>query len=463
MARDSFQETTMFLTSRYARRLRQRYIWVWVIGSIFALLGGFFQFMTWPTVIMIVLLKAAAYTWFLQSTLKEGMDEIAVATRQAKEKERIRARSDVPLRSKIVQGFADPIMLIDPDLLIVEANLPALELFGERIIGQDLTLFLRSPDALDALSRATAKESPVRCELELSTPVRRFYVLSANRVDNRMAAEMGEDNEPPYYLVVSLQNITEAKLSEKMRVDFVANVSHELRTPLSSLIGFIETLQGPAQSDPQARTRFLGIMHDEADRMTRLIDDLLSLSRIELGKHMIPTDSFQVKGLLDRVPITMAMALERANREVRIDCPDDLPEVIADGDQILQVLQNLVGNSIKYAAPDTPISIKAWHKKRLTSTGQPAIAISVKDEGDGINPEHLPRLTERFYRVDTAHSRRVGGTGLGLAIVKHIIERHQGDLEIRSGHGEGVTITFALPIAKVDKSANLEEVIDLAS
>jgi two-component system phosphate regulon sensor histidine kinase PhoR len=233
-----------------------------------------------------------------------------------------------------------------------------------------------------------------------------------------------------------------------MRVDFVANASHELRTPLATLSGFIETLQGPAAEDEPARRRFLDIMAREAARMSRLIDDLLSLSRIELDKHVRPVMRLDLGAVIADVGKTLAMRLESDQRQLIIDEPAPLPPVIGDRDQLLQVLHNLVSNALKYGRSGTPITVRAVAEPAPPG-GQPMVRLTVCDQGEGIAAEHLPRLTERFYRVDSVRSRTMGGTGLGLAIVKHIVERHRGVLEITSVLGEGSRISFTLPQASV--------------
>ena len=232
-----------------------------------------------------------------------------------------------------------------------------------------------------------------------------------------------------------------------MRVDFVANASHELRTPLATLIGFIETLQGPAAEDEPARQRFLDIMGREAARMSRLIDDLLSLSRIELDKYVRPQTALELPPLFADVAKTLAMRLEADERLLIVEPHETLPEVIADRDQILQVLHNLISNALKYGHGGTAITIRAERLAAGGARAEPVVRVTVSDHGEGIAPEHLPRLTERFYRVDTSRSRKMGGTGLGLAIVKHIIERHRGQFEIVSRQGEGTRVSFSLPEA----------------
>jgi two-component system phosphate regulon sensor histidine kinase PhoR len=229
-----------------------------------------------------------------------------------------------------------------------------------------------------------------------------------------------------------------------MRVDFVANASHELRTPLATLAGFIETLQGPAANDSAARTRFLDVMASEAARMTRLIDDLLSLSRIELDKNIRPRETIGIQSVIEEIRAAFAVALEADGRDLRIQVEETLPRVVADRDQLIQVLQNLLSNALKYGRAGTPITLSV---RQGESPHGAVLRFTVEDVGEGIPAEHVPRLTERFYRVDTGRSRRLGGTGLGLAIVKHIVERHRGVLGISSVEGKGTRVEFTIPVA----------------
>jgi two-component system, OmpR family, phosphate regulon sensor histidine kinase PhoR len=325
-----------------------------------------------------------------------------------------------------IESLKDAVLVVRGPL-VEAANGPARILFGPRVVGSDLRLTVRHPVLLDALDA----------------------VLAGGPAQLREVGGLGGDNRAFRLRIVPdgegrnlvlLDDVTDAKATERMRVDFVANASHELRTPLATLTGFIETLQGPAAEDEPARQRFLAIMAQEADRMRRLIDDLMSLSRIELDKFVRPTQSLDLKGIVAEVGRTLAMRLEADQRRLVIDEAADLPRVIADRDQVLQVLHNLISNALKYGRTGTPIHVSV-------GVVDDAIRLTVADQGEGIPPEHLPRLTERFYRVDSQRSRTLGGTGLGLAIVKHIVERHRGRLEIDSKLGEGTRVSFTLPIA----------------
>ena len=226
-----------------------------------------------------------------------------------------------------------------------------------------------------------------------------------------------------------------------MRVDFVANASHELRTPLATLIGYTETLREQADEiDPATRERFLAVVHDEARRMQRVVEDLISLSRIEAEKFTTPTEAVALEPLIDHaLDSARRIADERGSALVR-DVAADLPQIAADRSQILQLLDNLITNALRYGEPGTPVTVSAHAEGAM-------VHLSVADEGEGIAPEHIARVTERFYRVDTSRSRSLGGTGLGLSIVKHIVERHRGRLSIDSELGRGTTMHVLLPVA----------------
>jgi two-component system phosphate regulon sensor histidine kinase PhoR len=243
-------------------------------------------------------------------------------------------------------------------------------------------------------------------------------------------------------VLVVLRDVTEARRVEDMRVDFVAFASHELKTPLASLSGFIDTLRGHAKDDPEAQARFLEIMADQAGRMRRLIDDLLSLSRIELREHVRPNKIVDMLGVVNDVVDGLSHVAEKNGVEMTVSSIALLPRVRGEAEELAQVVQNLVDNAIRYGRAGKRVEISLGTDTR---GGKPMLRLSVRDFGPGISREHLPRLTERFYRVDAAASRAKGGTGLGLAIVKHIVNRHQGTLAIDSELGQGSTFTILIP------------------
>ncbi|MDB5359744.1 MAG: histidine kinase [Rhodospirillales bacterium] len=332
----------------------------------------------------------------------------------------------------VIAALPDPLILINERREVVRQNAAAKALLGDHVLRRDLAVALRQPALLAAVDMVIAGGAGRMVEFDLASPVERH--LSA-RIDPLPAR-----TEDGVILLVSLHDLTSVKRAEQMRADFVANASHELRTPLSTLVGFIETLQGPAADDEDARIKFLAIMQQQASRMARLVEDLLSLSRIEMNEHLPPTTPIEVVTVLRHVGQTLEMKAAARGMSIEYDVSDERARVVGDADELAQLFQNLIDNAIKYSKPDTAITIGLGPSKRFRD----GFAILVRDRGEGIPRTHLPRLTERFYRVDTARSREMGGTGLGLAIVKHIINRHRGQLEIDSEMGEGTVFTVHL-------------------
>ena len=302
---------------------------------------------------------------------------------------------------------------------------------------------LRHPDLRTAIDRAFTSGLNQTADVTLPVPVPRELHAAVVPMDPPIA-DGGR-------AILVLSDRTRERAVERMRADFVANVSHELRTPLASLIGFIDTLRGPAADDLPAQQRFLGIMGEQAARMNRLIDDLLSLSRIELIEHQAPSGSVHLHALLTRLVAGFEPRLQERSVKLDLRIPHDLPSVTGDADQLAQVVQNLLDNAVKYGrvGGTVQLSLAAAVRPRL------GVLLTVSDEGAGIPREHLPRLTERFYRVDTGRSRAAGGTGLGLAIVKHIVNRHRGQLSIDSEEGIGTTVSVWLPQAAARATSEL--------
>ncbi len=356
-------------------------------------------------------------------------------------RDRVRtAEGELAAAEAVIAAVPDPLILLDGRRQIVRANAPASALVGAGSGPRDLAVALRNPAVLAAADTVLRGEPASVVDFAVSVPVERQLRARFARIDR--------PSLDGAVAVLTLNDITQLKRAEQMRADFIANASHELRTPLSTLIGFIETLRGPARDDAEARDRFLAIMHDQASRMSRLVEDLLSLSRIELNEHVMPKDQVTLGPLLHRVAEAMELRAGERRMRILLALPHDLPAVLGDQDEIAQVFQNLVENAIKYGRAGTEISIDAETVLRMTADGGAAssrfVAVAVRDHGDGIVREHLPRLTERFYRIDTARSREMGGTGLGLAIVKHILNHHRGFLEIESTPGVGSVFTVLL-------------------
>lgn len=348
-------------------------------------------------------------------------------------------RVDTALASTILDALPDPVVLLDGRRRVLAANRAADELIGEGMHGRDACLILRHPEAQGAITTVTNGTQPkAGAEIVFEAPVRRIYQLQV------MGVPAGEGLT--VRAVAALHEITALKRAESMRADFVANVSHELRSPLSSLTGFIETLSSTAKDDPQAQERFLGIMEGEAGRMTRLIDDLLSLSRIEVNEHIRPRDRVDLRAILDGVRDSVEHKAAKKNVSIVMELPAALPDVVGSADELREVFQNLVENAVKYGAANSAVTLAARPVETMGETGGAGIEVAVTDQGEGIAPEHLPRLTERFYRVDKGRSRSLGGTGLGLAIVKHILNRHRGRMLIDSEIGQGSTFRVQLPV-----------------
>lgn len=334
------------------------------------------------------------------------------------------------LMRSIVAAVPLPVIAIGPDERVVAANAAALSLFGAGIEGRHHLLSLRQPALQAAIAAALA---------EGRTGTARHVVPGPSQdISYRVTvAPAGEG-----HAVLTFEDVTEAEQMGQMRRDFVANVSHELRTPLTALLGFIETLRGAARDDPAARDRFLGIMEREAGRMNRLIGDLLQLSRVEAEERVRPTAQVDLQALVAGAVATLRPLAEGAGVAVELTGETGPLPVPGDADQIMQVLVNLIENGVKYGGAGGSLRI---HIAREQLPRGPGIRLDVMDRGEGIDPVHIPRLTERFYRVDGHRSREKGGTGLGLAIVKHIVQRHRGRIRIESERGKGSIFSVIFP------------------
>jgi two-component system phosphate regulon sensor histidine kinase PhoR len=354
----------------------------------------------------------------------------------------LQAGGDLPAVD-VIRRLSNPAVLTDQTGRIIVASEAMDHLLGVAEPRKHLASIIRAPQVLSALELVLAGRGDQRVSFSLvGTPDQLFDA-------DLSPIEPGDGNVRA--VLVTLHDTTKAQRVEQMRADFVANASHELRTPLASLTGFIDTLRGHAKDDPEAQERFLAIMGEQASRMRRLIDDLLSLSRIELNEHVRPSGSVNLGDVVeDAVHALQPMAVA-ANIQLDYVEPASLPNVVGDKDELYQVVQNLIDNAIKYGRPHTAVMVQLG--TRRAGPGEPgpspAVVLSVKDHGEGIAREHIPRLTERFYRVDVKRSRAIGGTGLGLAIVKHIVNRHRGRLVIESQVDEGSTFNVHLPLATV--------------
>ncbi|HEX6409490.1 MAG TPA: ATP-binding protein [Sphingomicrobium sp.] len=327
---------------------------------------------------------------------------------------------------RLIEGLTEAAIIVR-GASVVMSNRAARNLLGVAIEGVDVRQVLPHPAVIQRLVRGGVT-GPEEVEAAGFGGSRRHWLVRISPLGDGA-------------LLVRLIDRSEARAAEQMRVDFVANASHELRTPLSTLIGYTETLrERTAELDGETHDRFLTIVHDEARRMQRVVEDLISLSRIEAEKFTTPTEAVDLEQLIE-VSIESARRMAEDRRSTLVcDIEPNLPNIAADGTQILQVLDNLITNALRYGEPGTPVTVSAWLEDEM-------VHLTVTDQGEGIAPEHVKRLTERFYRVDTSRSRSLGGTGLGLSIVKHIVERHRGRLTIESKLGNGTTVHVLLPVA----------------
>ena len=364
-----------------------------------------------------------------------------------------------PAAQLILELLPEPVILVrggdgePPE--IAYGNQAAREVFRIELAGAPLGAALRRPEVLEAIEEALATSTSREVAFETIGVQPRFW--------RAFAKPLGVDTDGMRQLVVVLRDETDARRTERMRADFLANASHELRTPLASLAGFVETLRTHAKDDPEARDKFLGIMAQQATRMARLVDDLLSLSRIELNEHIAPSGKVDLTRTIQDVSDAIRPLTGERGVMIAVDVASEVSSVIGDRDQLVQVIQNLVDNAVKYTPRGGAVRVVLEAAPSLEAArapsrsgvglsllspdageGQAYVVLRVSDEGPGIARQHLPRLSERFYRVE---GQRSGGTGLGLAIVKHVVNRHRGGLTVESAEGEGATFSVYFPVA----------------
>jgi len=357
----------------------------------------------------------------------------------------------------IAEALPDPTFVVDPRGRVRYANQASAGVFGPARIGDPLSFKLRVPAFLEAVDRVAAGGPVERIAWAEKVPTERWFEALLAPLSLPGSAPPPAARRPDFVLVL-VRDLTESHMVDRLRADFVANASHELRTPLAALSGFIETLQGPARDDAQARERFLAVMAGQAQRMKRLIDDLLSLSRIEMRSHVaLPGDADLVE-IVGHVVETLAPLAEDLGTSLEWEPQEAALVVRGDRDELIQVFSNLVENAIKYGGSGGRVVVAA----AAEASPRPTAVVSVRDFGPGIAPEHIPRLTERFYRVDVAKSRSSNGTGLGLAIVKHILGRHRGRLTIESPPDGGALFTVRLDLVGPGPARDVVEGVGLA-
>lgn len=326
-----------------------------------------------------------------------------------------------------------PSLIVGSDQRVIFQNAAMTRVLNFDFQGRHFVTALRQPSMIAAIEAAQDKDGPQTAQY-------------ATRVDGQDHAFLVTATAIKDHVLVTFEDRTAVQETHALRRDFVANVSHELRTPLTALLGFIETLQGPARDDLKAQAKFLSIMSAEALRMHKLVDDLLSLSRVEETERRKPKDSIALDQLIRSTIETMMPLAEKSQTIVKTDFPPNMPTIKGDDAQLRQVFTNLISNAIKYGATPEGITVSIKAPQYDDALQDNAVSITITDRGDGIAAHHIARLTERFYRVDTHRARDMGGTGLGLAIVKHIVSRHRGRLHISSEIGAGTQVQVLLPV-----------------
>ena len=336
---------------------------------------------------------------------------------------------------EIIDTVPVAIVIVDVERIVTTANWAARSLFTDDATGRGLIEVIRAPEIPSALSQVFANGSPAHTE-----------TVVPGTVTREIAADIAPLGKDAKHAVLALTDLTEIRQTKRLRTDFVANASHEIRSPLAAIIGILETLRGPAREDAEAREKFLGVMAGEADRMARLVDDLLSLSKIEMRAHAMPDQTVDIFEIVHEVASDLKSRAGEKN--MQIDTQDGSLTVVGDRDELALMLRNLLSNSITYGHVGTAIRVRIRAltdmESRRLDWPKGGGAVTIADQSDGIPARHIPRLTERFYRVDKGRSRKMGGTGLGLAIVKHVINRHGGDLVIKSNEGHGSEFTIYL-------------------
>src|SRR4051794_34343651 len=431
----AIDETPSFFFSPWPDRLRHSAIVLLAAGMALTALVVFGELSPVRAAAVFVCIAAAALVpWRLHDTAASRDDVRAINPVEAE------------AVSAIVAGMPDPAVLLDRAGRVIHLNAAASQL-APALRKNELAQFaLRSPDIVTALRGAITTAEPRRTTYLDHVPVDRWMELIITPVSVPTAFG-GSD----YCMLMTFHDQTPLRRVEEMRADFVANASHELRTPLAALSGFIDTLQGPAKDDAKARERFLGIMHAQATRMARLIDDLLSLSRVELSAHVRPDTLVDIVPIIRQVGDGLEPLAGERQVQIEIDLPATPVVIAGDREELLRLFENLIENALKYGASGGKVIVSL--NSATSAEGTPEIRVLVRDFGPGIAPEHLPRLTERFYRVDVGDSRAQGGTGLGLSLVKHILARHRGRLLIESVPKNGATFTTCFPQGKTSAPA----------
>jgi len=417
-ATDGLGAGAVTASSAVAQLIEQR--WLVLLFAVILLILSFISRLPWEAEAAALLTVAAGGALIPRSGAKpvtsEGMTEP-------------QRQEPLHVAASVIDALPEPAILLSRDGTILSSNGKAYDLFGGLKPGLHISSATRSPQVLDAVMDCGPEKAQRTVTFSERVPVERY-----------MAATVSYLEGAPFTLLF-LRDLTEQRRLDQLRSDFIANASHEIKTPLASLLGFIETLQGAARHDDAARDRFLPIMAKQGERMARLIDNLMSLSRVEMHAHLRPRDVVAISELVRHACHALEPMASEANIDVQVHSELDGVQVLGDHDELTQVFINLVHNAIKYGRPGGHVVVTL---ERQQGGASDVIAISIEDDGPGIAAQHLPRLTERFYRVQGSAAMEKGGTGLGLAIVKHVVNRHRGELRISSKVGAGAKFTVLL-------------------
>jgi two-component system phosphate regulon sensor histidine kinase PhoR len=341
-----------------------------------------------------------------------------------------------PTLKSIVDAIAQPALVLSPTYRILEVNQDAQAFFESPLQGLDVVRIMRQPEIRELLEKVSAHGARQTCEITIHRNVPRTMRVAIGPLKN------GDPSSEDFLL--TLTDVSGQIDAERSRSTFVANVSHELRSPLTTLMGAVETLQGPARDNEPARDRFLELMESETQRMSRLVGDLLNLAKQEAIEHVRPDAPVNLENTLRQVADALEASENYQGGRLALAL-EPVPTVRGSEDDLFEAFRNLIENALRYSPPESAVTVSLRHERSSSPTHGDRIIIEITDQGDGIASEHIPRLTERFYRVDKGRSREMGGTGLGLAIVKHIVNRHRGRLSFQSELGSGTTATVTLP------------------
>ncbi len=413
---------TVSARNAVARFIEQRWL-VLLFAVILFVLSSMYR-LPWEAEAAALFAAVAGAALIPRSVAKQVTPEV-ISERQSLEPLRIAV--------SVIDALPEPAILLSRDGTILSSNSKARDLFGGLRPGLHISSATRSPQVLDAVIDCGPEKAQRTVTFSERVPVERYMAATVSYLEG------APESEP--LTLLSMRDLTEQRRLDQLRSDFIANASHEIKTPLASLLGFIETLQGAARHDAAARDRFLPIMAKQGERMARLIDNLMSLSRVEMRAHLKPRDVVVISELVRHTCDALEPMASEANIEVQVDSDLEGVTVLGDRDELTQVFMNLIHNAIKYGRPRGRVAVKI---ERQQSGSPSMIAISIEDDGPGIAAQHLPRLTERFYRVPGSAAMEKGGTGLGLAIVKHVVNRHRGELRISSKVGAGTKFTVVL-------------------